>query len=391
MEPMTSTGRKQHLVLVGGGHTHVHVLKQFGVAPMPGLTLTLLSPDRHTPYSGMIPGFIAGHYAFEDAHIDLERLARFAAARFVRDEAIGLDLAGRQILCRGHAPLRFDVLSIDIGATPELSDVPGAEAHAIPIKPIANFLERWRKLSERVLARPGRTRIAVVGAGAGGVEMLLAIRHRLRQELADAGRAGETPRFDLFSDSPTILPTHARRVRAIFGSVLAERGVTIHTGQPVVRASPRGITTADGVDHDADEILWATAAGAAPWLGRSGLKLDEKGFIAIDETLRSLSDPAIFAAGDVATMQTHPRPKAGVFAVRQGPPLAENLRRTLSGRAPQPFIPQQRYLSLISTGDRCAVASRGDVTLGGPGFAGSILWRLKDWIDCRFVATYNAL
>jgi selenide,water dikinase len=391
MAASRETAVGKDLVLIGGGHAQVFVLKQFGLKPLDGVRLTLITPTPQALYSGMLPGLIAGHYAIDEAHIDLERLARVAGARFLRDEAVGLDLQGRQVLCRDHPPQPFDVLSIDIGATPRLYDVPGAADVATPIKPIARFLERWTALRERVAARPERTRIGIVGAGTGGVEMLLAAQHDLRRRFHKAGHPESAPEFHLFSDAPDILPGHNRRVRAALRRVLAQRGVQLHLGRAVAKVVAGGVTTADGAFHPLDEILWATAAGPAPWLSDTGLPLDAQGFIAIDAALRSPADARVFAAGDIAASLVDPRPKAGVFAVRQGPALAANLRRVLRGEAPRPFAPQRHFLSLISTGDRSAVAARGAWAAGGQGLIGSALWRLKDRIDRRFVAAFNDL
>ncbi len=169
------------LVLIGGGHSHVTVLKKFGMNPMPGVRLTLICKDVMTPYSGMLPGLIAGHYQFEETHIDLGPLARFAGARFYHDRAVGLDLAERRILCQNRPPVAYDLVSIDIGSAPLTLDVPGAGEYAVPIKPIDRFVAHWEALRIRVLARSERTRIGVVGGGAGGVEVLLAIQYRLGQ------------------------------------------------------------------------------------------------------------------------------------------------------------------------------------------------------------------
>ncbi len=371
------------LVLVGGGHSHVAVLKRFGMKPIPGVRLTLICRDVHTPYSGMLPGFVAGHYGFDDAHIDLGALCRFAGARFYNSTVTGLDTAGRRVTCDNRPSVPYDLLSINTGSAPRLDDVEGAEATAVPVKPINNFLERWEALRERALSHDGPMRIAVVGAGAGGVEILLAIQHRLRRE---TGRRAEDIEFHLFSESAEIMPTHNRRVRATFAEVLRDRGVKVHTGEAVTKVTPGRLQTSSGAELEADEILWVTAAGAQPWPREAGLEVDEQGFIKVADTLQSVSHPEIFSAGDVASMVNHPRPKSGVFAVRQGPPLERNLRRMLLGRSPRPFRPQKRFLSLISTGDKYAVASRG-----GWSARGEAVWRWKDWIDRRFMRKFNDL
>jgi selenide,water dikinase len=374
------------LVLVGGGHSHVAVLKRFGMKPVPGVRLTLICRDAHTPYSGMLPGYVAGHYGFDDIHIDLGALSRFAGARFFHSSATGLDLGGRRVLCDNRPPVPYDLLSINTGSSPNTADVPGATGRVVPVKPINGFLERWEALRERAVTHLQPLRIAVVGAGAGGVEILLAIQYRLRQLRADAGHGDDDIDYYLFSDSPEILPTHNARVRRTFMEALADRGVTIHPGEPVVEVTPGRLRTASGREIAADEILWVTAAGAPAWPGDSGLAVDANGFIEVTETLQSMSHPDVFAAGDVAAVVDHPRPKSGVFAVRQGPPLARNLRRALLGEAPLPFRPQSRFLGLISTGDKYAVASRGAWSVRG-----QWVWTWKDWIDRRFMRKFNEL
>ena len=352
--------------------------------PLPGVRVTLISRGAETPYSGMLPGLIAGHYTYDEAHIDLQPLARFAQARAIFDEAIGLDLANRQVLFDKRPPISYDVLSIDIGSTPHL-DVPGSAAHAVPVKPISRFLNRWSLLSER-LRKGDRRRVAVVGGGAGGVELLLAVQFRMRTLLEGDGKGDATLEYHLFTDSDQVLPTHNRSVRRRFERVLAERGVVVHAGSAVVEVERSRLRTADGRSHDVDDMLWTTEAASAPWLAQSGLAVDEAGFVRVSGTLQSISHPEVFASGDIAAMVDHPRPKSGVFAVRQGPPLARNLRDTLLGEPLETYRPQRRFLSLITTGDQYAVASRGIWA-----FEGRWVWRWKDWIDRRFMRVYQDL
>ena len=372
------------LVLVGGGHSHVTVIKRFGMKPVPGVRLTLVCRDVHTPYSGMLPGFIAGHYGYDDAHIDLVPLARFAGARFIHDEVTGIDLDRRVLRFRSRPDLAYDVLSINTGSTPSL-DVPGAAEHVVPVKPINNFLSRWTGLVERVLALHRAPRIGVVGAGAGGVELTLAAQFSLRKRLRSMGSDAE-PEFHLFGGGPAVLPTHNVRVQRKFERILAERGVSVHTSSEVSEVTESGLRLRGGGWRELDEVLWVTSASAPSWPRACGLDADEKGFIRVRPTLQTLARPEVFAAGDVAAVVGHPREKAGVFAVRQGPPLEDNLRRVLLGRQPQPFRPQSRFLSLVSTGDQYAVASRSFWALEG-----NWVWRWKDWIDRRFMDKYNKL
>ncbi len=372
------------IVLIGGGHSHVGVLKHFGMHPMPGVRLTVICRDTHTPYSGMLPGYIAGHYSYDEVHIDLSRLAQFAGARFFRDEAVGLDLGAGRVRCRDRPPVPYDQLSVNIGSTPQMSQVAGAAEHAVPVKPINGFDVRWRMLLDRVRNNAGVTRIAVVGGGAGGVELTLAMQYRLRNELRGLGRDPDQLSFHLLTDDADILPTHNASVRRAFAHVLAGRGVVVHRGAEVVEVSAVRLRTAGGETVDADEIVWVTRAGGAHWLRETGLALDADGFIQVADTLQTVTDANVFAAGDIASMVNYPLEKAGVFAVRQGPPLAENLRRAVEGRALKAYRPQRRWLALISTGDRYAVASRGAI-----GFEGAWVWRWKDWIDRRFMAKFS--
>ena len=373
------------LVLIGGGHSHVAVLKRFGMKPIPGVRVSVICRDVHTPYSGMLPGYVAGHYGFDEAHIDLGALARFANARFFHSEVTGLDLTGKRVICDNRPPVPFELLSLNTGSAPRTAEVPGATETAVPVKPINRFLDRWEALAARAASRDGPMSIAVVGAGAGGVEILLAIQYRLRKLREQAGRHGEIA-YHLFCDTPDILPTHGAKVTGAFRDVLARRGVSLHAGSAVVEVRPGRLRNGAGADIEADEILWVTAAGAPSWPAEAGLAVDEHGFVKVGDTLQSISHPDVFAAGDVASMVNHPRPKSGVFAVRQGKPLARNLRRMLLGRTPRPFAPQTRFLSLISTGDKYAVASRGSFSIKG-----RAVWVWKDWIDRRFMDKFNDL
>ena len=384
MKKPTDSPVLRDIVLVGGGHSHVGVLKRFGMHPVPGVRLTVICRDTHTPYSGMLPGYIAGHYSYDDVHIDLRRLAAFAGARFYRDEAIALDRAGKKVLCRSRPPVPYDLLSINIGSTPMLANVAGAAEHAIPVKPIHAFNQRWLALLERVVRHPGAMNIAVVGAGAGGVELTLAMQYRLRNELRAAGRDPQDLHFHLLDSGSAILPTHNGAVRDAFEAVLRDRGVQLHRNARVDRVDAGQLRTVDAAVVRADEIVWVTRASGAPWLRDTGLALDAAGFIEVKDTLQTVTDPEVFAAGDIAAMVGQPREKAGVFAVRQGPPLAENLRRAVEGRPLRAYRAQRHWLALISTGDKYAVASRR-----GLHFQGAWVWRWKDWIDRRFMRRFS--
>src|SRR5262245_50951380 len=374
------------VVLFCARHGHVTVMRMFGMNPMPGVRFTLITREVHTPYSGMLPGLIAGHYGFDDAHIDTGPLARFAGARLYQDEAIDLDLANRQVICRHRPPVSYDLVSLNIGSTPNTAEVPGASEHAIPVKPIDGFLARFEALKARVLDRKGgRARIALVGAGAGGVELLLSVEHRLRRDAVVAGLNPKALSFVLISGVPEILPDFPAEFRARFHAILAARGIAVIGGASVRSVEPGRLVLDGHPPVDADEILWTTEAAPARWLAKTGLLVDDRGFLKVDRMLRAGRED-VFAAGDVVAFSARELPKSGVYAVRAGPVLADNIRRTLTGRRLRPFCPQRRALYLVSTGEQRAIGTRNGLV-----FEGDWVWRWKDWIDRRFMAKFNAL
>jgi len=374
------------LVLIGGGHSHVAVLKNFGMKPIPGVRLTLIARDVQTPYSGMLPGYVAGHYSFDDAHIDLRPLSRFASARLYHDTAIRVDTVNKQVICEGRPAVSYDLLSINIGSRPEINTVPGASEFTTPVKPINRFVDKWHQLLDRVLQQPGPHRIAVVGAGAAGVEILLAIQFRLQTLLAQNQRQEEQLEFHLISKSSQIMPAFPAGVAHRLERILAQRGVHVHRDAEAIEVVEPGIELSNGSKLELDEILWVTGASAPAWLRESGLAVDADGFITANDYLQSTSHDDIFAAGDIVHVVNHPRPKAGVFAVRQGKPLADNLRRALLNRQLKPFKPQKTLLALISSGDQYAIATKSSWH-----FEAALLWKWKDWIDRRWMQKYREL
>ncbi|MBX3706815.1 MAG: selenide, water dikinase SelD [Pseudomonadales bacterium] len=354
------------LVLLGGGHSHVQVLKAFGMRPVPGVRLTVVCREVLTPYSGMLPGQVAGRYPWRDIHIDLGPLARFAGARLIADEATGLDLANREVTLHEHPSLRYDLLSVNTGAVPEQAVPCG-----IPVKPIGRFLPQWQTVQASL--RPDAV-LGVVGGGAGGVELALAMRAAVPGSvrillLTDELLPGGSPGLD-------------RRVRR----ALARRAVELVTGFRVTEADSASVRAVDGRSFAVDHLFWVTRVAAPPWPAAAGLRTDPGGFIEVDRFLRSKSHPDVFAAGDIAALGDQPRPKAGVFAVRAGRVLADNLRRTLFGAPLRPFRAQRRFLALLGTGDGRAIATRGAWTAEG-----AWVWRWKDSIDRDFMARFRDL
>ena len=356
------------VVLLGGGHANVQVLKRFGMRPEPGLRLTIVAREPHSPYTGMLPGYVAGAYDWDDIHIDLAKLARFANARFIAAEASGIDAAQRRILFPDRPPLRYDVLSINTGG------VPGerfASGFVTPVKPIGRFLPVWRELTAGG-APPGR--LGIVGAGPGGVELALAINHRY-----------PGTRCTLLDSDEEILRGMAAKARRRLQDALKDRGISLVTGARVTETLEGQLIAGDtsiGVDH----ALWTTGVEAPPWFAESGIDTDAAGFVAINEYLQSTSHPEIFAAGDVSHSADQPRPKSGVYAVRQGPFLAENLRRFTTGRRMRRFRAQRHAMAIVGLGVGDAVASRGKYHASG-----AWVWFVKRWIDRRFMRKFNKL
>ena len=354
----------------------MEVLRRFALQPDASAALTLVSPDPAMVYSGMLPGRVAGHYTTEETQVALGPLAAAADARFVTGCVEAIDLVAMSATLASGGGEAFELLSLDIGSTPDTS-VPGAREHALAVKPVEGFLRAWDALQHELVRGAIRT-VAVVGGGAGGVEILLAMQHRARVAFG-----ANAPRFALVTDQSHLLPQHSETVRKRLGRVLVEREVVLHFDSPAIAVEPGAVIADGGRRIAADRIVWATSASAPAWLKASGLACDARGFVAIDEFLRSTSHPFVFAAGDCATQLANPRPKSGVFAVRQGPPLAHNLRRALHDQPLRSYVPQRHALALISTGDQHAIASRGRWAIEG-----DWVWQWKDWIDRRFVARY---
>jgi selenide,water dikinase len=366
----------KRLLLLGGGHAHVFVMRAFGRSQTNDVRVTLISRTRFTPYSGMLPGVLAGLHTFEASHIDLAWLARSTGCEFIEAEATRLRPEEREVTCGDDRVFGYDVLSVDTGSTPALRGTKGAREHALPVKPVDRFLADWRRIETRAAAGEP-LRIAVVGGGAGGVELVLSLQHRLQAGLA------ASIQFMLVTDQPDILPTHNRKVRRIFRDVLARRHVEVLVDHKVIRVEPNTLHCANGSSLDADSFVWVTTAEAPEWIAASGLDTDARGFIAVNDFLQSISHPDVFAAGDVATMVNHPRPKSGVYAVRQGPPLAHNLRQALAAKKLAGYTPQRAALALIGTGDRNAVASWHELAAQG-----KWVWRWKNFIDRRWLRDY---
>ncbi|MEG5032568.1 FAD-dependent oxidoreductase [Microcoleus sp. AT3-D2] len=413
----------KHLVLIGGGHSHAIVLKMFGIKPLPGVRLTLISDVLHAPYSGMLPGHVAGFYDYDECHIDLRSLAEFAGCQILVDRAIAIDFNKNLVICQTRPPVNFDLLSVDIGSTPATLSVPGAAEYAIAAKPVPEFLASWNQLISERLNHPDKPlRIAIVGGGAGGVELALNMQSRLgkeegfgnglcnglngwilrysarRKREKGRGKKEEELEIHLFHSGAELMQGHNQRVRRRLKEILISRGVKVHLQEKVcaVKKIEREtnlqfptdyqISCKSGFELECEIIFWVTQASAAPWIRESGLAADSNGFMQVNDCLQSVSHPNVFGAGDIAAMVNYPRPKAGVFAVRQGKPLFENLQQFLLEKPLKPFAPQEQYLGLIGTGNKRAIASRGNFM-----WESWLLWYWKDWIDRQFMQQFSNL
>lgn len=374
----TVDSENKRLLLVGGGHAHLFVLEALRRAPAEvrhRVDVTLITRDLHTPYSGMLPGLVAGHYRTRECHVDLNALCAAAGVKLVQGCVEALDVKSNQAHA-GELVLSFDLISLDIGSAPPLHNIPGADAHGLAVKPIDHFLSEWRVFQSQVeqLTRP--VHMVVVGGGAGGVELVLAMAHRLKSR-RDLVKWSIVSRGELLAGYP-------RRASRMVAAQLANAGVAIRTGTEIARVEADRLYFSDGSEAAFDQLLWATGSAPQAWPAASGLQCEADGCVSINAHLQSLSHLHVFAAGDVATDATQPRPKAGVFAVRQGPILADNLLRAASGQELRRYQAQRDYLSLLSTGDRHAIACWYGLV-----WKGDWVWRWKNRIDHRFMQRFS--
>lgn len=361
----------QDVVLIGGGHTHTLVLRTFGMDPLPGVRLTVINPDPAAPYTGMLPGHIAGHYTQDDLMIDLVRLARFAGARIIFDRATGIDRQARRIHLAERPPLSYNLCSIDIGIGSGLPEVTGFAKYGVAAKPLGTYVDRWKTFIDRALSAPI---IVILGAGMGGVELALASAHRLRA-------TGSDPQITLIDRAKTVLPALGPSARNTILRELKQAGITLMLGTAAIAITENAVQLDNGTTLPSDFTLSVASASPQNWLSTTGLSLHQ-GFVTVSPTLQS-SDPTIFAAGDCAHLSFAPQPKAGVYAVRAAPVLNHNLRAALTGQPLQSFHPQRDYLKLISLGGKNALADKFNLSANG-----AWLWRLKDQIDRKFMAKF---
>ncbi len=361
----------KRLLLVGGGHAQLSVLEALARARPAGVEIVLVTPSRYQVYSGMLPGWIAGHYDKAQCRIDLEPLARSARVRMLTDRVVGLVADQRRVTLQEGPPLGYDLLSLDVGSETNLSSLQAAGEKVLPVKPLDGFFEVWPAVVSAACGKRGY-RLLVVGGGAAGVELALAASYAFSQ-------AGTNARVDLVACE--LLPGHAPRVRSRVIRALARARVRLHDVEAT--GTQEGVLLADGTALPADVVLAATGARASQWLETSGLALDAHHYVAVDEFHRSRSHPDVFAAGDVSARADVVMARSGVHAVHAGPVLAANLLATLQGGPLRTYSPRRRSLYLLACGPRYAIASWGSLSAEG-----QWVWRWKDRIDRGFVARF---
>jgi pyridine nucleotide-disulfide oxidoreductase family protein len=361
----------KRLLLIGGGHAHVHVLRALARQPLAAVEINLVSPFARQMYAGMVPGMVAGHYPEEACVIPLLSLARAAGACFIQGSVAAVDAARRTVTLADGQQLHYEALSLDTGPVMDRDLIPGARHHALFIRPIEHFTRLWERVLALAESRP--LGVVVIGGGAAGVELCLAIQHRL------TGRA----RVSLVTGGGPPMTGHAPGVQARVLAVLRRYKISV-VQDSCTEVTSTHVMLGGGGRLICDAPVMALGDGCPRWLAGSGLALDEQGFVCTGPTLQSLSHPDVFAAGDVAVRPDAPRARDAVLAEHAGPPLARNLRRWLAGGDPRPCRPRRRALTLLSCGEKSAIAAWGPWWIDG-----RWVWWWKDRVDRRFVSRYS--
>lgn len=368
----------KRLVLLGGGHAHAHVLKAIGDAPDPTVSVTLVTPVERQIYSGMVPGYVAGHYTLAECVIDMVPLAKRALARMVRSSATFVNASTRTVICANGEIVPYDVLSIDVGSRCFTGSAKGVAEHAIAVRPLERFVDGWEGTLARMKSG-GMNSVSVVGGGAAGIEIAFAIDHRFRQEAGDGA-----PHVRILTSMTSLVPEYSAAVRGRFIRLARRRNIGTHVESLVTEVGAGYLRLKDNIEFATDATFWVAGAAAHPFIRDSGLRTDERGFLAVNDFMQSVSHPEVFGAGDCATNLQNPRAKAGVFAVRAGPALTANLFAVLHGGPLERQVAPRRFLALVSCGSRYAVGIRGRLSCEG-----GWTWRWKDRIDRGFVARYS--
>jgi selenide,water dikinase len=360
MNPPPATGPvEKNVVLLGAGHAHLVFVKRWGMRPLPGVAVTLVSEAGVIPYSAMVPGHIGGDYSWDEITIDLVRLCQAVKVRFVAARVTGIDPRSRQVRFGARPPLAYDVLSLGLGSLPACPPAAPSAAEWLVMRPLHTLLQKLDDLEERLRQSPRPFHLAVVGGGASGCELSLAVHKRFSEYSGF--------RLTLLQGNDRLLPQFPARVARHFEHAMRQRGIAFRVSARVVGSSEDGLLLLEGGERiGCDAALWATEAAPPPLVRDSGLAVDAGGFLQVADSLQSLTDPAVFGTGDCVSFPGHPGlPRNGVYAVREGAVLFDNVAAFLREQSPRPFRPQPFCLYLLNTADGLAVLNYGPITWKG--------------------------
>ncbi len=380
MSSKNLTINQKQLVLIGGGHSHAIALHLWHKNPLKNTQIILISDVEKTPYSGMLPGYIAGYYTFEQTHINLVQLAQKIGIKLIIDKVTNIDSQKQKVICESGKIIDYDLLSIDIGSTPNDSQIKGSKENAIPAKPVPILLEKWQQIINNCKKNPQQTiTINIIGSGAGGIELALNIQHKLQTIIEHNFFT-----INLIGRNQQVLKSHNNYAKNILTKILKKKKINIFLNSEVAEILSHKIIIESGLELFSTYTFLVTNSAPAKWLKATKISTDDQGFILVKDTLQTLSHDNIFATGDIATMTHFFTPKAGVFAVRQGKPLYKNWCKYLTQKSLQNYHPQSIYLSLIGTGNKKAVAVWGILA----GYSG-LFWYIKDYIDRKFMEKFK--
>ena len=374
--PAPPTPIQKTVVLVGAGNAHLVFVRRWRMGSLPGVAVVLVNEAPTVPYSAMVPALVSGDYRRDEMTIDLVRLCRAAGVRLIDERVAGLDPLAHRVLFADRAPLTYDVLSLGLGSVPTDMTRPAGPDFALTLRPLAELVRRLERIDAELTANPRPFHLAVVGGGASGCELSLAIRNRL----------GRHPgfRITVLQSRDRLLPQFPSRTARAFEEEFRERGIMWRTNARVTGGTPGELALVDGGKVSCDAVLWATPGSPPRLIRESGLATDTRGFLRVRETLQSEADPSVFGTGDCVSFTASPDlARSGVHAVRQGAVLYDNVTALQLDRPLRPFRPQRRCLYLLNTGDGAAVLNYGAI-------AWKARWvrRLKDRIDRKWVASF---
>ncbi|MDB2444872.1 selenide, water dikinase SelD [Gammaproteobacteria bacterium] len=389
MKNMSRTPIIKHLVLIGGGHSHLAVLKRLGMDPLPGLTVTVITAEVVIPYSGALPNYISGHSSIDEMQLDLRPLVQFAGARLIEQAVTSIDFENCLISLDNRPVMDFDFISINIGSKPNITKIAGASANAIPVKPLNYFIKQWDSILPMVVKQAvGGTKcnFVIIGGGPASVELAFAIHKRLTTELKTKKNLQELLCISVITAETRLLARHNLKASRIVHTELEKYGVKIIVRERIENIEKNRVTSTTGKTYHSDVCIVATGASMQAWPNDDGLQCDPSGFIQVNNFLQSVSHSHVFASGDAASIMGTDLPKSGVYAVRQGKPLAENIYRYITGRKLRAYKPQNHALALLSMSNKRAIATRGPLVMKNKG-----AWMLKNIIDRKFLDKYTNL